>query len=76
MDDKMKQALLVVCEKYAGKNVDVNIDFAYDLVAAAIEASDTKIDDAFLPAINATKPFVKESLLKLADKISDEKVEQ
>lgn len=69
MEDKMKTALLTVCEKYAGKNVDVNVDFAYELFVAAVGASETKIDDMLLPAILATKDFVKDILKQLADKI-------
>ena len=72
MENQMKEALLKVCEKYADKNVDVNVDFAYDLVQNVIEVSTNKIDDALLPAILATKDFVKSSLKNLVDKIDGE----
>lgn len=72
METKMKEALLKVCEKYADKNVDINVDFAYELIEAAIGTSENKIDDMLMPAILATKDFVKSSLEKLVDKIDGE----
>lgn len=73
MDDKMKEAVLTVCEKYAKKNIDINVDFAYELIQVAIQTSDTKIDDMLLPAILATKAAVKNCLNDLADKIDEDK---
>lgn len=73
MDDKMKAALLAVCETYAKKNIDINVDFAYELIQVAIRTSETKVDDMLLPAILATKTAVKNCLNDLADKIDEDK---
>ena len=73
MDDKMKAALLAVCETYTKKNIDINVDFAYELIQVAIRTSETKVDDMLLPAILATKTAVKNCLNDLADKIDGDK---
>ena len=73
MDNEMKAALLAVCEIYAKKNVDINVDFAYELIQVAIRTSETKVDDMLLPAILATKTAVKNCLSDLADKIDEDK---
>lgn len=72
MDDKMKQALLECCERHADVLSDEVVEFMYDLANTAIETSDTKIDDAFLSVINATKPIVQAAVDKLVDKIDGE----
>lgn len=72
MDDKMKQALLECCERHVDVLSDEVVEFMYDLANTAIETSDTKIDDAFLTVINATKPIVQSAVDKLVDKIDGE----
>jgi len=68
MDDKMKKTLVECCKKHGEILTEGVVEFAYDLVNVAIETSTNKIDDAFLPVINATKPIV----LSYVDKIDEE----
>lgn len=72
MDEKMEKALLECCERHVDILSDEVIEFMYDLANTAIETSDTKIDDAFLSVINATKPIVQGAVDKLVDKIDGE----
>ena len=72
MDEKMEKALLECCERHVDVLSDEVIEFMYDLANTAIETSDTKIDDAFLTVINATKPIVQNAVDKLVDKIDGE----
>lgn len=65
MEDEMKKALIDCCKKHGEELTEDVVEFAYDLINTAIITSATKIDDAFLPIINATKPIV----LKYVDKI-------
>lgn len=72
MNEKMEKALLECCERHADVLSDEVVEFMYDLANTAIETSDTKIDDAFLSVINATKPIVQSAVDKLVDKIDGE----
>lgn len=69
MNEKMEKALLECCERHTDVLSDEVVEFAYDLANTAIKVSDTKIDDAFLTVINATKPIVNGVVDKLVDKI-------
>lgn len=69
MDEKMKQALLEVCEKHTDVLSQEVIDFMYEVAEVAIKTSETPIDDMFLPIINATKPVLEATMHKLVDKI-------
>ena len=69
MEDKMKQALLECCERNCEVISPAVIAFAKDLVNTAIETSDTKVDDMFLPIINMGFEVLDEFLAKQIDKI-------
>lgn len=69
MNEKMEKALLECCEKHTNVLSQEVIDFMYDLAEVAIKTSDTPIDDAFLPIINATKPVLEMAVKKAVDKI-------
>lgn len=65
MGNEMKEALIECCKKHGEALTEDVVEFAYDLINVAIKTSENKVDDAFLPIINATKPLV----LKYVDKI-------
>ena len=52
MEDKMKQALLECCERNCEVLSPAVVAFMQDLVNTAIETSETKVDDMFVPIIN------------------------
>jgi hypothetical protein len=68
MEEQMKEALVECCKKHGETLTEGVVEFAYDLINTAINVSENKIDDAFLPVINATKPIV----LSYVDKIDGE----
>lgn len=69
MDDKMKKALLACCERNSKVLSPDVVAFMKDLANTAIETSETKIDDKFLPIINMGFDVMDEFLLKQVDKI-------
>ena len=69
MDDKMKKALLACCERNSNVLSPDVVAFMKDLANTAIETSETKIDDTFLPIINMSFDVLDEFLLKQVDKI-------
>ena len=69
MNEKMEKALLECCERHTSVLSQEVIDFMYDLAQAAIETSETPIDNAFLPIITATKPLLEKTVANLVDKI-------
>ena len=71
MDEKMKQALLECCERNCKVISPEVVAFAKDLVKTTIEASETPIDDMFLPIIDKGLEVLDEFLAKQIDKISD-----
>ncbi len=72
MDDKMKEALLACCERNCKVLSPDVVAFMKDLTNTAIETSETKIDDTFLPIINMGFDVLDEFLLKQVDKIDGE----
>lgn len=64
----MKEELKKVALKYGEKGAELAIEFAFELINVAVEKSENKIDDAFLPALNSLKPFT----LALAEQIYKE----
>ncbi len=68
MEEQMKEALVECCKKHGEILTEGVVEFAYDLINTAITVSENKIDDAFLPVINATKPII----LSYVDKIDGE----
>lgn len=69
MEDKMKQALLECCERNCEVLSPAVVAFMKDVVNTAIEASETPIDDMFLPIINKGFEVLDEFLAKQIDKI-------
>ena len=72
MNDKMKQALLECCERNSEVLSPAVVAFMQDLVNTAIETSENKIDDMFVPIINMGFDVLDEFLLKQVDKIDGE----
>ena len=69
MDDKMKQALLECCERNCEVLSPAVVAFMQDLVNTAIETSENKIDDMFVPIINMGFEVLDDFLAKQIDKI-------
>lgn len=69
MDDKMKQALLECCERNFEVLSPSVVAFMQDLVNTAIETSDTKVDDMFVPIINMGFDVLDDFLANQIDKI-------
>lgn len=69
MNEKMKEALLECCERNCEVISPAVVAFMKDLANTAIETSETKVDDMFLPIINMGFEVLDEFLLKQADKI-------
>ena len=69
MDDKMKQALLECCERNCEVLSPAVVAFMKDLTNTAIETSENKVDDMFVPIINMGFDVLDEFLLKQVDKI-------
>ncbi len=72
MNEEMKQALLECCERNCEVISPAVVSFAKDLVNTAIEISENKIDDLFLPIINMGFEVMDEFMLKQVDKIDGE----
>lgn len=69
MDEKMKQALLECCERNCEVISPAVVAFMKDLTNTAIETSDTKVDDMFLPIINMGFEVLDDFLVEQIDKI-------
>lgn len=69
MDEKMKQALLECCERNCEVISPAVVAFMKDLTNTAIETSDTKVDDMFLPIINMGFDVLDDFLAEQIDKI-------
>lgn len=69
MDEKMKQALLECCERNCEVISPAVVAFMKDLTNTAIETSETKVDDMFLPIINMGFEVLDEFLAEQIDKI-------
>ena len=69
MDDKMKQALLECCERNCEVLSPAVVAFMKDLTNTAIETSENKIDDMFLPIINMGFEVLDDYLKSQIDKI-------
>ena len=69
MEDKMKQALLECCERNCEVLSPAVVAFMQDLVNTAIETSDTKVDDMFVPIINMGFEVLDDFLANQIDKI-------
>lgn len=69
MDEKMKQALLECCERNCEVLSPAVVAFMQDLVNTAIETSETKVDDMFVPIINMGFEVLDDFLAKQIDKI-------
>ena len=65
----MKQALLECCERNCEVISPAVVAFAKDLVKTAIETSETKIDDMFVPIINMGFEVLDDYLKSQIDKI-------
>ena len=69
MDEKMKQALLECCERNCEVLSPAVVAFMQDLVNTAIETSENKIDDMFVPIINMGFEVLDDYLKSQIDKI-------
>ena len=69
MEDKMKQALLECCERNCEVLSPAVVAFMQDLVNTAIETSETKVDDMFVPIINMGFEVLDDFLANQIDKI-------
>lgn len=69
MDEKMKQALLECCERNCEVISPAVVAFMKDLTNTAIETSETKVDDMFLPIINMGFEVLDDFLAEQIDKI-------
>ena len=69
MDDKMKQALLECCERNCEVLSPAVVAFMQDLVNTAIETSENKVDDMFVPIINMGFEVLDDFLANQIDKI-------
>ena len=65
----MKQALLECCERNCEVLSPSVVAFMQDLVNTAIETSDTKVDDMFVPIINMGFDVLDDFLANQIDKI-------
>lgn len=71
MDEKMKQALLECCERNMEVISPAVIAFAKDLVNTAIQTSDNKVDDMFLPIIDMGFQVLDDFVAEQVDKIAE-----
>ena len=69
MDDKMKKALLACCERNCKVLSPDVVAFMKDVVNTAIETSENKVDDMFVPIINMGFEVLDDFLAKQIDKI-------
>lgn len=69
MNEKMEQALLECCERNCEVISPAVVAFMKDLTNTAIETSETKVDDMFLPIINMGFEVLDDFLAKQIDKI-------
>lgn len=69
MNEEMKQALLECCERNCEVLSPSVVAFMQDLVNTAIEISDTKVDDMFVPIINMGFDVLDDFLANQIDKI-------
>lgn len=69
MEENMKQALLECCERNCEVISPAVVAFMKDLTNTAIETSDTKVDDMFLPIINMGFEVLDDFLAEQIDKI-------
>lgn len=69
MNDKMKQALLECCERNCEVLSPAVVAFMKDLTNTAIETSENKVDDMFVPIINMGFEVLDDYLKSQIDKI-------
>lgn len=69
MDEKMKQALLECCERNCEVISPAVVAFMKDLTNTAIETSENKVDDMFVPIINMGFEVLDDYLKSQIDKI-------
>ena len=69
MNDKMKQALLECCERNCEVLSPAVVAFMKDLTNTAIETSENKVDDMFVPIINMGFEVLDDFLANQIDKI-------
>lgn len=69
MNEKMEQALLECCERNCEVISPAVVAFMKDLTNTAIETSETKVDDMFLPIINMGFEVLDDFLANQIDKI-------
>ena len=69
MEDKMKQALLECCERNCEVLSPAVVAFMKDLTNTAIETSENKVDDMFIPIINMGFEVLDDYLKSQIDKI-------
>lgn len=69
MDEKMKQALLECCERNCEVISPDVVAFMKDLTNTAIETSENKVDDMFVPIINMGFEVLDDYLKSQIDKI-------
>ena len=69
MDEKMKQALLECCERNCEVLSPAVVAFMKDLTNTAIETSENKVDDMFVPIINMGFEVLDDYLKSQIDKI-------
>ena len=65
MDNVMKDVLKDVSLNYGEKAAELAIEFVFELINKAAEVSENKLDDAFMPVLNSSKP----KALELAEMI-------
>ena len=69
MDEKMKQALLECCERNCEVISPAVVAFMKDLTNTAIQTSENKVDDMFVPIINMGFEVLDDYLKSQIDKI-------
>ncbi len=69
MEEKMKQALLECCERNCEVLSPAVVAFMKDLTNTAIETSENKVDDMFVPIINMGFEVLDDYLKSQIDKI-------
>lgn len=69
MNEEMKQALLECCERNCEVLSPAVVAFMKDLTNTAIETSENKVDDMFVPIINMGFEVLDDYLKSQIDKI-------